>query len=222
MNFTSTQEVASLLKFPFEETAKANNESVKNGFLFPKNRTEKKKRFCINFINNANFRVPDYKFVYVSSATQKMIKDLGAPVSVQPLKIKVLSPSLEDIAQIDSVLATAPCTLPGLNWEFSMEHSGYMLGSENKEYNFSLKEEDIIDTNYAILVAMNADCTVRYSVIVNIGKLCYWWVNQSGNSGLKSHIFGNREWKKLFEEKRFDIIQPLYNDVELLLDVHNW
>lgn len=223
MNFTSTQEVSSLLKFPFEETAKAaNDNSIKNGFLFPKNRVEKKKRFCINFVNNANFRVPDYKFIYISSATQKMMKNIGAPAIGQPLKIKVLNPDLTSVAQIDSVLASAPNTLPGLNWEWSMEHSGYLLGTENKEYNEALQENNVIKDNYVILVAMNEDYTVRYAAIVNMGKLCYWWVNQAGNSGLKSHIFGNREWRKLFEEKRFDIIQPLYNEMELLLDVHNW
>ena len=76
--------------------------------------------------------------------------------------------------------------------------------------------------NFVILFAMDEDCRVRYSAIVNVGKLCYWWVHDSGAEGLKAHIFGNPQWKKLVADNRTDIIWPVYNRTALLNDVQNW
>ena len=87
----------------------------------------------------------------------------------------------------------------------------------------SAKSLNEINTeNFVILFAMDEDCRVRYSAIVNVGKLCYWWVHDSSNKGLKAHIFGNPQWKKLFEDNRDDIIWPVYNRTALLNDVQNW
>lgn len=240
IDFSNLPDVAAAIEPVITGMADDINSDPSKGFLSLKNRREKKRKFTEAFVNNSNFMVPDYKFVYFSNATRAervhRLKTLNAPLvcirneETAP-RIKLydmhLNPNPE--AQFESVLPAGPKTLPGLNWEWAMEITGYGEYDQVEQKWKSTPVADVskslneINTeNFVILFAMDEDCRVRYAAVVNVGKLCYWWVHNSAVKGLKAHIFGNPQWKKLFEDNRTDIICPVYNRTVLLNDVQNW
>lgn len=240
INFSNLSDVASAIEPVIAVMANDINSNPSKGFLSLKNRREKKRRFTETFVNNSNFMVPDYKFVYFSNTTRAdraaRLKALNAPLicvrneEIAP-RIKLYDMQLHPLpeAQFESVLPAAPKTLPGLNWEWAMEITGYgeydqveKKWKNTPDSDIAKSLDEINTENFVILFAMDEDCRVRYSAIVNVGKLCYWWVHDSGSKGLKAHIFGNPQWKKLFEDNRTDIIWPVYNRTALLNDVQNW